>query len=64
MQTSRLDERQTVVGLMSRGVDKQPLRSPVGVLSTGGAYSNFALCSWHIAAERKQRDARVHQLCN
>ena len=49
MQTSRLDERQTVVGLMSRGVDKQPLRSPVGVLSTGGAYGNAALCSWLIA---------------
>ena len=49
MQTSRLDERQTVVGLVSRGVDKQPLRSPVGVLSTGGAYGNSALCSWLIA---------------
>ena len=29
MQTSRLDERQTVVDLMGRGVDKQPLRSAV-----------------------------------
>ncbi len=49
MQMSRLGESRTVVDLMSRGVDKQPLRSPVGLFSTGGAYANNAECTWLIA---------------
>jgi hypothetical protein len=50
MQTSRLDEHHTVVDLMSRGVNKQPLRNAVGALSTGGAYgTKITECSWLIA---------------
>jgi hypothetical protein len=49
MRTSRLDEPYTVVDLLSCGVEKRPLSSVVGILSTGGSYGSYASCSWLIA---------------
>jgi hypothetical protein len=44
MQTSRLDEHHTVVDLMSRGVNKQPLRNAVGNGKTAGTDRARASC--------------------
>jgi hypothetical protein len=58
MEKSGLGNHRSVgVGLVGEGVGKQPLRSLVGVISTGGSYGDNAECTWLIAPPGRQSDA-------
>ena len=46
---SRMDSRQTVVGLLNDGTSKSSLTNLAGEFSSAGAYPGFATCTWTIS---------------